>query len=95
MQENKNTGPRDPLPENFDTIDDFWNFWDTHSSADYEDEMETVDVEVDIDSRKMYCAISNDLLTRVRAYARRQGCSTETLINLWVQEKLSAAAESV
>ena len=24
---------RDMLPENFDTVEELWSFWDTHSSA--------------------------------------------------------------
>ena len=42
---------RDTLPENFDAIETFWQFWDTHSSADYEDFMETVKVEINLDPR--------------------------------------------
>jgi hypothetical protein len=37
---------RDPLPQDFNTIEEFWSFWDTHSSADYEDFMEDVSVEI-------------------------------------------------
>ena len=41
----KKTATRDALPENFTTLEDFWEFWDTHSSADYEDTMEAVAVQ--------------------------------------------------
>ncbi|MGD8624389.1 MAG: CopG family antitoxin [Anaerolineae bacterium] len=82
---------REPIPESFDAIEEFWQFWDTHSSADYEDLMVPVDVEVDLLSSKTYCAISKDVLHGIRAQARQQGISTETLINLWLQEKLSAS----
>lgn len=39
---------RDDLPDNFESLEEFWRFWDTHSSADYEDAMtdETFDVDV-------------------------------------------------
>jgi hypothetical protein len=43
----KKTATRDALPENFTTLEDFWEFWDTHSSADYEDTMEAVAGETD------------------------------------------------
>jgi hypothetical protein len=82
----------DELPENFDSLETFWEFWDTHSSADYEDFMEAVEVEVELSSDKMYCAIAKDLLRQVRTQARQQGVSTETLINLWLQEKLAELA---
>lgn len=35
------------LPDDFKTLEEFWEFWDTHSSANYEDEMEAVAVELD------------------------------------------------
>lgn len=83
---------RDTLPENFGTLEELWGFWDTHSSADYEDAMEPVEVEIDLSSSKMYCPVAKDILRKVRAQARQQGVSTETLINLWLQEKLGASA---
>jgi hypothetical protein len=54
--------------------------------------MEDVDTQVTLHSSKTYCAVAKDVMAQVRAQARRQGVSTETLINLWLQEK---AAESV
>ena len=91
MREN-NLAPRDTLPEDFGTLDELWEFWDTHSSADYEDLMEPVEMEIDVSSSKMYCPVAKDLLREVRVQARQQGVSTETLINLWLQEKICASA---
>jgi hypothetical protein len=82
---------RDMLPENFDTVEELWSFWDTHSSADYEDIMESVEVEVDLSTSRVYCPVAKDLVRQVRSRARQQGVSTETLINLWLQEKLCAS----
>ena len=82
----------DALPENFSTIEELGDFWDAHSSADYEDQMEPVEIEIDLSSSKTYCPVAKDLLREVRAQARRQGVSTETLINLWLQERLRASA---
>lgn len=92
MPNKENVTQGKELPENFDSLEEFWGFWDTHSSADYEDLMETVDVEIELTSSKIYCAIAKDLLSQVRTQARQQGVSTETLINLWLQEKLSVLA---
>ncbi len=82
---------RDPLPEAFDSLDEAADFWDSHSSADYEDLMEEVDVEVDLVSSKIYCEIDKDLAHRLREQAKRLGLSTEELINGWLQEKIAAA----
>ncbi len=88
----KKLEPRDVLPDNFTTLEEFWGFWDTHSSADYEDNMEAVAVEIIPSSSKVYFPVAKDLLGKVRAQARRQGVSSETLINLWLQERLGASA---
>jgi len=88
----KKSATRDALPESFTTLEELWGFWDTHSSADYEDIMEAVEVEIDPSSSKVYFPVAKDLLIKVRAQARRQGVSSETLINLWLQERLSASA---
>ncbi len=82
---------RDPLPESFESLDEAGAFWDTHSSADYEDLREDVDVDVDLSSSKIYCAIDKELVRRLREQARRLGVSTEELINGWLQEKVAAA----
>ena len=90
--QDKELAPRDILPENFSTLEELWGFWDTHSSADYEDVMEPVEVEIDLSSSKVYCPVAKDLLRQLRRQARQQGVSTETLINLWLQERLCASA---
>ena len=38
---------------------------------------------------KVYCAVAKDLLTQLQIHARQQGVSTETLINLWLREKVA------
>ena len=85
----KQQAQRDVLPDNFADIEDFWNFWDAHSSADYEDAMEDVVVEIALSSSIVYFPVAKDLLSKVRDQARRQGVSSETLINLWLQERLN------
>ncbi len=81
----------DPLPESFDTLDAAGAFWDTHSSADYEDLMEDVEIEIDLSSSKFYCAIEGDLLRQLRDQARHEGLSTQELINRWLRERVAAA----
>lgn len=91
MIDDSSQKPRPPeaLPDNFTSIAELADFWDTHSTADYEDAAEEVTFEVDLSSSKVYFPVAKDLLEKVRMEARRQGVSPETLINLWVQERLS------
>ena len=36
------------MPQGFGSLEEFWRFWDTHSSADYENLMVPVDSELDL-----------------------------------------------
>ncbi len=77
---------RDILPEEFDSISDAATFWETHDSADYEDMMEEVEFEVDIKRHMYLVPIAGSVLDRLRQKARSQGISTETYINVLLQE---------
>jgi len=64
------------------------DFWDTHDLADYWDQTEPVDFEVDIQSEVTYYALDRELAQMLSEVAEERGVSAETLLNLWVQEKL-------
>lgn len=63
-------------------------FWDTHDLADYWEQTEPAEFEVDIQSYATYYAVDRALSTRLNELARQRGVSTETLLNLLIQEKL-------
>jgi hypothetical protein len=95
VMQSKDTMPEKSLPENFDSLESFWEFWDTHSSADFEEWMEPVEFEIDVSSDKFYCAISKDVMLQIQQAARQQGVSAETLVNLWLQAKLKESIKAV
>jgi hypothetical protein len=57
-------------------------FWDTHDLADYWEQTEPVEFEVDIQSEVRYCALESTLLARMAEIAWQRGVSVETLLNL-------------
>lgn len=63
-------------------------FWDTHDLSDYWEETKKAEFEVDIESEMTYYALDNMLSEKIQALAKKRGVSADTLINLWVQEKL-------
>ncbi|KAF5415608.1 MAG: hypothetical protein C5S48_05340 [Candidatus Methanogaster sp.] len=67
---------------------DIGEFWDTHDLADYWDRTEPAEFEVDLRSEITYYALDRKLSEDVRSLARKRGVSADTLLNLWVQEKL-------
>ncbi|MDQ1352782.1 MAG: hypothetical protein QG657_3088 [Acidobacteriota bacterium] len=86
-EKNKKTKKRDPLPEAFASISEAAAFWDTHDSSDYEDMMEDVDFEVKLGRRVFLVPVPETLFGVIRKKARAQGLSTETMVNLLLQEQ--------
>ena len=63
-------------------------FWDTHDLAKYWEQTKSIDFEIDIQSEVTYYALDITLSKKIREVAKREGVSSETLLNIWVQEKL-------
>jgi len=80
--------PRDPIPEKFESLEAAADFWDTHSLTDYRDEFREVKgVKIDLDNRRL--RLENELAQKIGRIARQRGVSSETLMNLWLQQKLT------
>jgi hypothetical protein len=81
---------RDPIPE-FETLDDIAEFWDTHSTADYDDLTHEVQFEVRLGSRvgqPQTITLLPELSETLQALADTRGVSVETLVNVWLTEKI-------
>lgn len=67
-----------------DTLEKIGEFWDTHDFTEHD--TDTPDVEFTVT-----CAvpIELDLYSSVEEQARRHGVTVETLVNLWIQQKLA------
>jgi hypothetical protein len=77
-----------------DSYKEIGEFWDKHDLADYWDQTEPVEFEVDIQSEATYFPVEMSLSEKLISIAERRGVSPETLLNLWVQEKLRDEATS-
>jgi len=75
----------DPIPEEM-TLDEASDFWDSHSIADYPSQV--VRLQVEPGERRTFVAIETYLLRQLELQAKESGVSVETLVNLWIQEKL-------
>lgn len=69
------------------------DFWDTHDATDYLDDTVEVDVTF-IDARPKKALISLRLepetITRLKEVARKRGIGYQTLIRMWVMERLAS-----
>jgi len=87
----KSENVREPIPEHFATLEEAAEFWDTHDLADYWDLTEEVDFEVNLQRRRYLVSLDPDLARKLTAEAHVRGLSTETLVNLWLSDKLREA----
>lgn len=90
----RNKKQRDPIPQNFKTIEELQAFWDTHSIADYDDLLKNVEFEVDLRGRTNLVAVEPMLMKELVTQAKATGVSTETLVNLWLSKQLRETAHS-
>ena len=65
-------------------------FGDSHDLTAYRDQTETVEFEVDIQSEIPNYSLDRELSESIRTIAKKRGVSANTLLNLWVQEKLTS-----
>ncbi len=71
-------------------------YWDSHDLGDTWEQTEAVEFSVAIQSSTTYFPIESSLSDQLRKLAGKHGVSPETLINLWLQERVGKEkAESV
>lgn len=63
-------------------------FWDTHDLSDFWEKTKEVSFEVDISSEVTYYALDKTLSEQILEIAKERGIAADTLLNLWIQEKL-------
>ena len=78
------------LPE-FKSYEEMAEFWDTHSLGDYWDQTEPAEFEISNQLRRRYLVpVDRNLISRVQQVARTRGVSTESLVNLLLEQRLQA-----
>ena len=69
------------------TLEEIADFWDTHSLADYWDQ--TCEVEFEVRAkRRRRVTLDPEVYAQVEGQARARGILPETLVNLWLSERL-------
>lgn len=66
------------------SLEEMGSFWDTHDFTDYDTDAPDIEFTVS-------CAvpIELDLLSSIEEQARLRGVKVETLVNLWLNQKLA------
>lgn len=72
------------------TLDEIAEFWEAHSLADYWDQTQEADFEVRA-KRRRRVTLEPSIYEHIESQARARGLLPETLVNLWLAERLQQA----
>ena len=75
------------------TLEEIADYWDTHSLADHWDETHEVNFEIRM-QRKCRVTLTPEIYKKIEKQALEQGVLPETLVNLWLTERLHAIESS-
>jgi len=82
----------DPIPKAFESLEEASEFWDTHDAGDYEEYLRPVDEALKVPHELPQAVLlEHSLSERLKKAAREKGISLETLVNLWLEERVSIA----
>ncbi len=84
------------IPDEFKLIEEIQDFWDEHSTADYWDEMEEVDMRLSpelmlkIELKRLYkiLGFTPEQIAEIEAKAQKENLSGKQLIYKWVSEHI-------
>ncbi len=72
------------------TLEEIADFWDTHSLSDYWNETHEVEFEIRAKHRRRV-TLDQEVYSRLESQAHTRGILLETLVNLWLAERLQMA----
>jgi hypothetical protein len=78
------------IPKEFKTIMEASDFWDTHDITDYWDNTKEAKFRANLKKEPKYVALEENIAKKAFNVAKKKRISVETLVNLWIKEKLSA-----
>jgi hypothetical protein len=80
----------DPLPNEFKSYEEMAEFWDTHSIADYEEFLEPVEVDVDIQRQHFVIEVDEETFLALREVAQREHKPRKELASGILKHRLRA-----
>jgi len=81
---------REPLPKAFASEDEAGEFWDTHSTADYEECLEPVDTVIDIKQRRFEIEVDKETFLALNTYARKVNMPVKRIASSIIRENIAS-----
>ena len=63
-------------------------YWDKHDLSDVWGKTKKVKFEVVAEPEATYYPVERDLSAKIQLVAKKQGVSSDTLVNLWLEQKI-------
>ncbi len=63
-------------------------YWDKHDLSDVWGKTKKVKFDVVLEPEATYYPIEKDLSEKIQSVAKKQGVSSDTLVNLWLEQKI-------
>lgn len=79
------------IPDEFNTYEAAAEFWDTHDSTDYLDELEEIEMKVDIQKHHFLIEVEMNTAELLQKNARKKGIPVSFLANELLQKQLAEA----
>ncbi len=73
---------------NAGTYQEIGSFWDDHDATEFGGQT-NAEFDVNIKSHRRYFPVDSRLSLKIKDVAKQRGISEETLLNLWIQEKVN------
>jgi hypothetical protein len=73
---------------NADAYQEIGSFWDEHDATEFGEQTDA-EFDVNIKSQRRYFPVDSGLSLKIKDVAKQRGISEETLLNLWIQEKVN------
>ena len=76
------------IPEEFKTYEEAADFWDTHDSTDYLDNLEEIEVDIDVQKKHYLLEVDMQIAEKIQESARKKGISASSLANELLYKQL-------
>jgi hypothetical protein len=82
----------DLIPEEFSSLDQAAEFWDTHDTTDYPDNFDNVATQSELKRRRYEIEIDEELMISLASLAQSRGVAISELVSDMLKEKIRPAA---
>jgi hypothetical protein len=67
-------------------------FWDEHELSRFWNKTKKIKFDVVLEPEATYYPVEKDLSEKIQSVARQKGVSSDTLVNLWLEQKIKEQA---